>query len=100
LGRSERAKLESHLTVLIAHLLKRDFQPERHGSSWEATIKVQRRTVDKMLGENPSLRPWLLTELPEIYENARLYALAETNLPDDAMPADCPYQPADLWTQE
>ena len=39
MGRSERHELINRLAVLLAHLLKWRFQPERRGKSWRATIQ-------------------------------------------------------------
>ena len=33
-GKSEQRELESRMAVLLAHLLKWEFQPERRGVSW------------------------------------------------------------------
>src|SRR5882724_8550963 len=48
-------RLESALTVLLLHMLKWDFQPERRSRGWEATIREQRRRVEKLIRQNPSL---------------------------------------------
>jgi hypothetical protein len=56
MGRSERNELQSRLAVLLAHLLKWQFQPERRGHSWEATIKLQRSKVQNLLRNSPSLK--------------------------------------------
>jgi Domain of unknown function DUF29 len=55
-GRSERNELESRMAVLLAHLLKWQFQPERRGHSWEATIKIQRLHLAKLLRNSLSLK--------------------------------------------
>ena len=34
-GRSERRELASRMAVLLAHLLKWAYQPERRGASWQ-----------------------------------------------------------------
>ena len=41
-GKSEQRELASRMAVLLAHLLKWQYQPERRGASWEKTIKAQR----------------------------------------------------------
>ncbi|MBF0804911.1 MULTISPECIES: DUF29 domain-containing protein [unclassified Neisseria] len=56
MGKSEQRALESRLQVLICHLLKWKFQPERRGNSWKATIYEQRRGIRKLLKESPSLK--------------------------------------------
>ena len=59
LGRQERRKLESRLGMLIGHLLKWDYQPENRSKSWRVMIREQRRSVQKLLLPNPSLKPHL-----------------------------------------
>ncbi|NJM46678.1 MAG: DUF29 domain-containing protein [Alkalinema sp. RU_4_3] len=57
LGRRERQELENRLAVLLGHLLKWDYQPEQRSNSWRATVREQRRRIDKLLRENLSLKP-------------------------------------------
>jgi hypothetical protein len=79
------------LTVLIAHLLKWDYQPERRGRSWELTIKAQRVQIRRHISENPSLKSMLLNAVILAYEVATISAAAETGLPESAFPEICPY---------
>ncbi len=58
-AKSEQRELASRMTVLLAHLLKWKYQPERQGNSWRLTIKVQRREIAKRLKNTPSLKPML-----------------------------------------
>src|SRR5260364_115065 len=44
-GKSERRELANRMAVLLAHLLKWQFQPGRRGASWQRTIKEQRRAI-------------------------------------------------------
>jgi hypothetical protein len=66
MGNSERGAVESHITVLIEHLLKlehsRDAAP-RNG--WSRTMREQRRRLGRKLARSPSLRPWAQTRLSE-----------------------------------
>ena len=55
-GKSEQRELESRMAVLLAHLLKWQFQPERRSSSWEETIRVQRNRIERRLRKTPSLK--------------------------------------------
>lgn len=89
-GKSEKRELKSRMVVLIAHLLKWQFQPERRGSSWQKTIKVQRRDVKYCLKETPSLQgcfndpEWLAI----VWDVAVVTTENETglqNLPDKAI---------------
>jgi hypothetical protein len=91
LSNRERDAIESHLETLVTHLLKWRYQPGRRTRSWEATIKVARRNIAKLLRRSPSLRRDLPASLNEIYPNARTRAAVATRLPDDAFPAACPF---------
>ncbi len=51
LGRSDRRELGSRLTVLLLHLLKWRSQPDTRSKSWLATIREQRRQIEKLLRE-------------------------------------------------
>src|SRR5260364_339332 len=50
-GRSEKRELANRMAVLLVHLLKWKFQPERRGSSWQRTIKEQRNAIALHLEE-------------------------------------------------
>lgn len=56
MGKSQRHELSNRLRVLLAHLLKRQFQPERRGRSWRAAIRVRRDELLRLLRQMPSLR--------------------------------------------
>jgi len=56
-GKSERRELRNRMTLLLVHLLKWQYQPERRGSNWRRTIKAQRRGIIDCLKETPSLKP-------------------------------------------
>jgi Domain of unknown function DUF29 len=58
MGRTEKRELISRLSVLLLHLLKWRYQPDKRGPSREASIRVQRKLADH-LDDNPSLKPLL-----------------------------------------
>lgn len=90
-GKSEQRELASRMTVLLSHLLKWKYQPERRSKSWTRTIAVQRKDVAYVLDEAPSLRgkfsdtAWL--EL--VWEKAVVAAANETGM--DTFPDTCPW---------
>ena len=55
-GKSEQRELASRMAVLLAHLLKWQYQPGRQSSSWQRTIKEQRKAVLRRLKNTPSLK--------------------------------------------
>jgi hypothetical protein len=91
LGKQQRQELRNRLSLLIAHLLKWDYQPQQRSRSWLATLRVQRRDTLRLLKDNPSLKPYLDDALSEAYENARDLAMGDTNLPEQTFSLDCPY---------
>lgn len=54
LGKSEKREIESRLVVVLLHLLKWQFQPEKRKGGWEAGIRVHRERLAKVIKENPS----------------------------------------------
>ncbi|MEA5621227.1 DUF29 domain-containing protein [Cronbergia sp. UHCC 0137] len=91
LGRQERRELESRLGVLIGHLLKWQYQPEKRVRSWQITINHQRREIHKLLGDNPSLKSYLDMAVKEGFISGLDLVLAETPIKKKILPSDCPY---------
>jgi Domain of unknown function DUF29 len=91
LGRQERRELVNRLVVLLHHLLKWEFQPEYRSRSWEATIKIQRLEVAKLLEQNPSLRPYVTEAIADAYLRAIVEVYGETGISAEQMPVACPY---------
>lgn len=91
LGRQERAELRNRLSVLIGHLLKWEYQPERRSRSWLNTIRIQRLDTSELLEENPSLKSYLQEVLPKAYVKGIALGSGETNLPVKTFPQNCPY---------
>jgi len=90
MGQSAQRSLESALKLLMAHLLKWEFQPSFRSRSWYLTIKEQHRQYRRVLDENPGLKSKLDAIRAEAFEQARVLAVAETGLPLDAFPSDPP----------
>ncbi len=95
-GKSEKRELASRMAILLAHLLKWAFQPERRGASWRATIRAQRRAIAAHVDGVPSLRPTLVDpEWKEIvWGDALRIATNETGLQD--LPEACPWSDAQV----
>lgn len=91
MGKTEKRELISRLVVLLLHLLKWQFQPERRGASWEATIRNQRLDIEEHLADNPSLKARLPEAIQAAYERARNSATAETGLARATFPTTCPW---------
>src|SRR5512143_3907572 len=70
MGKRERRSLHNRCVRLIEHLLKWRYQPERRGSSWTRTIILQRRSIRRLLDENPSFRTALGEVVADAYDDA------------------------------
>jgi len=91
MGRAEKRELVNRLIVLLHHLLKWQFQPGRRGSSWEATISVQRHSLERHLDDNPSLKSMLSVAIEQAYRDAVIEAAGETGLRRSTFPVSCPW---------
>lgn len=90
MSRTEKRELIHRLIVLIMHLLKWQFQPDKQCKSWRSTIWTQRRELIRLLQDSPSLKPILKKMLVEIYPDAVVKASEETSLPESYFPQECP----------
>jgi Domain of unknown function DUF29 len=90
-GKSEKRELASLMAVLLAHLVKWRFQPEKRTKSWRSTIDTQRKRIEIALRATPSLATvtrdsdWKL----DTWFDARAQAERETGLED--LPLACPF---------
>lgn len=91
MGASERRALGNQLTVLLAHLLKWRYQPERRSSSSRRAIRLQRMEIADLLAENPGLGSQLEPRHAASYLRARIYASDETGMEEDHFPAEPPF---------
>ena len=91
MGRSEKRELVSRLTILLQHLLKWQFQPGRHSTSWRLSIENTRLQLEDHLNDNPSLKSQLDEAVRSAYRRAVNEAVAETGLARTTFPTECPY---------
>jgi hypothetical protein len=96
MGRSERKSLKSNLIIVLTHLLKWQYQPEFRSGSWKGSIVEHRRRIRDALKDSPSLKPYLQEVFAECYLDAVELASAETELPVETFPSECPYTSAEV----
>jgi len=101
-GKSEQRELENRMAVLLAHLLKWQYQPARRGASWEKTIKVQRTQVNRRIQKTPSFKHTLQdTEWWEdTWGDAITQASKETGIELTVFPESCPWTSEQILDQE
>lgn len=100
LGGRDRRELGSRMLVLIMHLLKWRHQAGKRSGSWESTIRTQRREIEQILEQSPSLRRRTDGVIASNYPTARRNAAAETGLPLADFPETCPFDPAQVLAEE
>jgi hypothetical protein len=91
LGRSDEYELINRLSLVMAHLLKWQFQPNMRGHSWVYTIEEQREQAKIHLRKNPSLKGKRDEILTDSYSIATKKAARETGLNKKDFPQECPY---------
>ncbi len=91
MGQSNIRELENRLVILIAHLLKWQFQAAQQSGSWRSSIIEQRVQILRLLRKIPSLKRELPNAVSEAYADALSLALEETGLPEKTFPLVCPY---------
>lgn len=89
LGRSVQRELDNRLRVLLGHLLKWRRQPDLRTRSWVFTVHEQRRSIEKLISLNPSLRPRIEDAIRDAWPLAVLDAAYETGF----HPNDFPHAP-------
>ena len=91
MGKSDRRAIISHLAIIILHLLKWRYQPERRGTSWRLSIRNGRQEIDWIVNDSPSFRRQLSELIESVYPMARENAADETGLALDVFPEQCPF---------
>ncbi len=91
MGKSEQRGINSHLRILLTHLLKWELQPKYRGGSWLGSIRNARVAIDDLIEESPSLALKPADFLAKSYAQARKAASDETGLSLNSFPLQCPY---------
>lgn len=100
MGKSDRRALESHLKILMLHLLKWHHQPSHRGVSWRLSIANARDEIAAILRDSPSLRPRLDELAASRYTGARKQAILETGLAPSSFPETCPFSVEQLLEED
>lgn len=108
MGKSQRHELVNRLRVLLAHLLKWQFQYRRltarwaefEGKIWRNSIIEQRAALRYLLDEHPGLKSILADSIAKAYPQAIDLAAEETGLMARTFPTVCPYRPAEVLARD
>ncbi len=88
---SQRDALESNLEVLLIHLLKWKYQPNKRTNSWYRSIVEHRKRIHKAFCKSPSLKRYFEEALPKVYQDSRRMASVETMLDVQVFPLENPF---------
>ncbi|MFB2919880.1 DUF29 domain-containing protein [Aerosakkonema funiforme] len=91
MGRSDKNALKSNLRVLLMHLLKYKYQPEKRTNSWLYIIREHRIRLGDTFKTSPSLYQFFEDIFNESYQDARELAAAETGLSIKVFPPESPF---------
>jgi hypothetical protein len=100
MSKSQHHELVNRLRVLLAHLLKWQFQSPYRSNSWKSTIVEQRQQILQLLETSPSLNYQLEVKIAKAYAGAVKYAAAETGIAERDFPTTCPYTLAQILDEE
>lgn len=95
----DRREVKSRLVILLAQLLKWEFQPEKRSRSWRTTVLNQRQEPAEPAGRG-ALRRHAEAILAAACANAVELAASETGRPGGSFPPECPYTFAELLAIE
>jgi hypothetical protein len=91
LRKTERRGVRSQLRLILSHLLKWIYQPDKRTDSWRSTIANGRVLVQGDLEDSPSLARELPVLIAWAYPRACRDAAQETGLALTAFPEACPW---------
>jgi hypothetical protein len=91
MGKSQKKSLKSNLIVLLMHLLKWKYQPEKQSGSWKGSIREHRRRILDDFEDSPSLKGYFTEIFDKCYQEARKQAADETGLLLEIFPIECPF---------
>ncbi len=89
IAKRDERELRNRMIILLAHLLKWQYQPVMRGNSWLSSIIEQRVQIEQLLEDEPSLKNKVQDSVVKAYPKAVDIAVKETGIM--AFPAQCPF---------
>jgi len=91
LGKQKQQEISNRLGILIGHILKWQYQPEKRTRIWQVTIQLQRAEIQDLLTDNPSLKSYIDMAIQRGFRSGLALVLSETPIKKKDLPAVCPY---------
>ncbi len=99
MGRSEKRAVSSNLRILLMHLIKYKYQPQKRSNSWLFTIVEHRKRLKVLFKNSPSLKNYYHEVFSETYQDAKDLASAETGLSLNSFSNSSPFTPEDVLNE-
>jgi hypothetical protein len=100
ISNSQKQALESNFNIILMHLLKHKYQPDKRTNSWLYTIVEHRQRIRKAFKNSPSLKKYFLEELADIYLDARKLTSVETGIAIDLFPITSPFTASQVLDED
>jgi len=91
MGKNDKNALKSNLRILLMHLLKYKYQPDKRTNSFNYTIIEHRIRIEDTFKTSPSLYRFFDDIFNESYQDARKLAADETGLSIQIFPPESPF---------
>ena len=91
LAKRDFKAFRSALRIILLHMLKWDFQPEKRGASWRRSINAARKAAWAELASSPSFRRRTDEAIAQAYHVARDEASDQTGVFERNFPSECRY---------
>ncbi len=91
LGQSEKRAVRSNMIIVMLHLLKYIYQPDRRTDSWTNSIFEHRLRLELDLADSPNLKNIASESFLECYQKARKEAAKQTKLDIVIFPEEPPF---------
>lgn len=96
LGESNKTAIESHLIILMMHMLKQTLQPEKASKSWNDSIENARAQIEHIIEKNPSLKNYPSQVYMKCYPSALRRAAKQMGKDTYHMPSYSPWSIKDI----
>jgi hypothetical protein len=100
MGNSQKHSLESNLEIILMHLLRYQYQPEKRTNSWRSTLFEHRCRLHKAFKTSPSLKRHFAEEFNGCYATARKFAAIETGITIHTFPVTSPFTPSQVLDED
>ncbi|MBC6418752.1 MAG: DUF29 domain-containing protein [Prochloron sp. SP5CPC1] len=102
MGKKEKRSVYSNLKILLFHLLKYKYQPEKRSHSWKYTIEEHRQRIKEAFEDSPSLQNYCeeIFVTGKCYRDAKKLAVHETGFPENTFPSQCPFSLEEVLAED